>query len=211
MSAAKASAPAAAKAEKSDWLLLRSAVTTVLVLTTGVSVWLIKGSMYGGKSAAHVWWYGWVTALSTGLGALPMAFVKSADRYFLGISNALAGGMMTAASACLIMEGLELGGVEGAPFTPVQCVALGGAIGIAFIIVSQYLLSGVDDVHVGILEGIDVRRVRCTRARSTRRPPNPAPAPRRRRRCRRGPCPCALTARCGSRWVRRPQRTRRRC
>ena len=52
-----------------------------------------------GRSAAHVWWYGWVTALSTGLGALPMVWYKNVSDWWLGVGNAIAAGMMTAASA----------------------------------------------------------------------------------------------------------------
>mgnify|MGYP003328248561 CR=1 FL=1 len=44
-----------------------------------------------------------------------MAFVKSSSDWWLGVANAMAGGMMTAASACLIMEGLELGSSERSP------------------------------------------------------------------------------------------------
>jgi len=128
-----------------------------------VSVWFLKGgSLYGGRSAAHVWWYGWVTALSTGLGALPTAFLRTTggdeDKYWLGLANAMAGGMMTSASAALIIEGVELGVGERAPFTPLQCVAIGGVIGIMFIVASQRILDGSDDVKFSIIEGIDARR-----------------------------------------------------
>ena len=40
-----------------------------------------------------------MTALSTGLGALPMAFVKDVGEWWVGLANAVAAGMMTAASA----------------------------------------------------------------------------------------------------------------
>ena len=84
---------------KGESVLLRSLVTAAYIAITAVSVWFLKGgSLYGGRSAAHVWWYGWVTALSTGLGALPTAFLRTTggdeDKYWLGLANAMAGGMM---------------------------------------------------------------------------------------------------------------------
>jgi len=152
--------PAPAATASGESVLLRAVATVALIATTAVSIVLANrnGSLYGGRSAAHVWWYGWVTAVSTGLGALPMAVVKTANQFYLGLSNAMAGGMMTAASAALIMEGIELGVDERSPVTPAQCVALGAAIGVAFIAISQRVLDGVGDVHLGILEGIDARR-----------------------------------------------------
>lgn len=46
-----------------------------------------------------------VTALATGLGALPFAFVPGMTRAWLGISNALAAGFMLSASGALLIEG----------------------------------------------------------------------------------------------------------
>ena len=35
----------------------------------------------------HVWYYGWITALSTGVGVLPFFFFSEPDKYWMGISN----------------------------------------------------------------------------------------------------------------------------
>jgi hypothetical protein len=35
----------------------------------------------------HVFYYGWLTAVSTGLGALPLAFAPNLSAYWVGISN----------------------------------------------------------------------------------------------------------------------------
>jgi zinc transporter, ZIP family len=44
------------------------------------------------------------TAVATGLGALPFAFVDTMSRRWLGISNALAAGFMLSASGALVIE-----------------------------------------------------------------------------------------------------------
>lgn len=38
-------------------------------------------------SIQHVFYYGWLTAVSTGLGALPLAFAPNLSAYWVGISN----------------------------------------------------------------------------------------------------------------------------
>jgi len=46
----------------------------------------------------HVFYYGWITALSTGLGVVPIIFCPDLSPYYIGVANAIACGMMTAAS-----------------------------------------------------------------------------------------------------------------
>jgi hypothetical protein len=41
----------------------------------------------GEPTLLHVWYYGWITALSTGLGVLPLVFISNFDKYWVGISN----------------------------------------------------------------------------------------------------------------------------
>jgi ZIP family zinc transporter len=38
-------------------------------------------------SIQHVFYYGWLTAISTGLGALPLVFAPNLASYWVGISN----------------------------------------------------------------------------------------------------------------------------
>jgi Fe2+ transport system protein B len=40
-------------------------------------------------TVGHVWYYGWITALSTGLGVLPLIFVPHLDKFWIGVSNGM--------------------------------------------------------------------------------------------------------------------------
>ena len=62
----------------------------------------------GAPSVGYVFYYGWITAISTGLGVLPFLFVTDASEFWIGMCNAIAGGMMTAASYSLAYEGITL-------------------------------------------------------------------------------------------------------
>lgn len=37
--------------------------------------------------AQHVWYYGWITAVSTGVGVLPFFFFSEPNKFWMGISN----------------------------------------------------------------------------------------------------------------------------
>ena len=54
----------------------------------------------------HVWAYSWITAVCTGIGAIPFLLVDDVNKYWLGVCNAAAAGMMIAASVVLSYEGL---------------------------------------------------------------------------------------------------------
>lgn len=54
-----------------------------------------------------VFFYALLTALATGLGALPFFFIKNISPSFLGKSNAVAAGLMLSASYNLIFEGYK--------------------------------------------------------------------------------------------------------
>ncbi len=83
-----------------------------------------------------VFLYALATALATGLGAIPFLFVKDVSHRVIAISNAVAAGLMLGASFGLVSEGTVHG----------RWGTLGGAaIGVAFILVTQRLLSDYDD------------------------------------------------------------------
>lgn len=56
----------------------------------------------------QVFLYATMTAVATGLGALPFFFIKDISPSLLGKSNAAASGLMLAASFSLIMEGYNV-------------------------------------------------------------------------------------------------------
>ena len=90
-----------------------------------------------------------VTALATGLGALPLLFVRSAGRFVLGASNAIAAGVMLAASLSLSLQG-----VDRSPWR----TAVGVALGICFVLVTQRYLEHDHGHRMGSLRGEDARR-----------------------------------------------------
>ncbi len=75
--------------------------------------------------------YGLLTALATGIGALPFLFVRSVSHRGVTYSNAVASGLMLGACFGLIAEGTQFG---------VWQTIVGLNIGIAFILVTQQLL-----------------------------------------------------------------------
>jgi ZIP family zinc transporter len=87
-----------------------------------------------------------VTAIATGLGAAPFLFIKDMSRWWLGIANAVAAGLMLAASYGLM--------VEGSAYGPGRTIA-GILIGAALIAVGHRLVAGRKDLHVGALRGAD--------------------------------------------------------
>lgn len=94
-----------------------------------------------------VFLYASLTAVATGLGALPFLFVSRPSRRWLGIANAAAAGLMTAASLGLIQEGAA---------QAVPGVIWGGAAGLVFLLLSRKALtSRKEPVTIGGLRGAD--------------------------------------------------------
>jgi hypothetical protein len=77
-------------------------------------------------------------AVASGLGAAPFFFVSNVNRKWLGIANALASGVMLAASFGLVQEGLD--GVRRSEHSLLRLVA-GMILGLVFIIVSEVCIA----------------------------------------------------------------------
>ncbi len=90
-----------------------------------------------------------LTALATGLGALPFVFVHSMSRIWLGISTAIAAGIMLAASVALLREATVYSSWR----------TVGGTLaGIVFIVAFRRVLRNHDHFSAGSLRGVDARK-----------------------------------------------------
>lgn len=103
--------------------------------------------------AATVFIAALITALATGLGALPLLSSRVSGRNALGLANAAASGVMLGASLSLVLEGMDRGSGR---------TALGLLAGVAFILVLSRLLHVPhEELVLGTLRGEDAVR-RCS-------------------------------------------------
>ena len=87
------------------------------------------------SGASPVFVYALLTALATGLGAIPFLFVRTVSERFVAYSGAIAAGLMLGASFGLVAEGTAYGSGE---------TLLGGLLGVGFILVAQRILGDRD-------------------------------------------------------------------
>jgi len=90
-----------------------------------------------------------ITAIMTGVGALPFLFFRNVNGRLLGYSNAVAAGLMLAASHSLIAEGVALNA---------ERALIGVLIGLGAIIASNRLIPSGDGLEVANLGGVDARK-----------------------------------------------------
>ena len=89
------------------------------------------------------------TAIATGFGAIPFAFVRNMSPRTMGIANALAAGLMLGASFGLVAEGARHG---------IGLTLAGAATGLAFILLTQRYLAD-HDVSFGDIQGASAQRM----------------------------------------------------
>lgn len=111
-----------------------------------------------GKSAHYVWWCGWMTAVATGLGALPFYWLRDINKYWLGICNGLAGGMMLAATGCLFYEAWHIPQYADYGVSVTYRLLVGVGLGVLFIKFTKVFLEDYEDVKVCGLRGLDARK-----------------------------------------------------
>ena len=90
-----------------------------------------------------------VTAVATGLGALPFLVVRDISNWWLGIFNAIAGGLMLAASHSLIAEGSALSDVR---------TLIGVLVGLGLIVGANTMIQRQEGHDVAELAGADARK-----------------------------------------------------
>ena len=65
-------------------LVLTAVLAAISYLTLPETLHLPPGTR---PTLLHVWYYGWISALSTGLGVLPLVFAPELDTFWIGVSN----------------------------------------------------------------------------------------------------------------------------
>jgi zinc transporter ZupT len=90
-----------------------------------------------------------LTAFATGLGALPFLFLRSLSLFWVSIANAVAGGLMFAATHSLIAEGVTL--------SPARTIA-GMLIGLAGILAGKHFIRAHDHMEIANLAGGNARK-----------------------------------------------------
>jgi zinc transporter ZupT len=97
---------------------------------------------------ALVFLAGLVTALATGLGALPFLFVRTVSPKVVAWSNAIAAGLMLGASFTLVVEGLVFGAWQ---------TVVGANLGVGFILLTQMVLPE-ETASFGTLKGLNAHK-----------------------------------------------------
>ena len=90
-----------------------------------------------------------ITALATGLGALPFFLIKDIPRRWLGIFNGMAAGLMLGASHSLINKGIDLSVLQ---------LLLGVLVGLVFISLAHSRIKTDGSVNVAGLQGADAAK-----------------------------------------------------
>jgi ZIP family zinc transporter len=111
----------------------------------------------------HVWFYGWLAAITTGLGALPLLFFSKPADFWLGASNAVAAGMMLSASYSLITEGVALDHdgavVLGHEVSHTARVIFGIMLGMVFVRCTKSFVEGHEDLRLGDIQGLEAAKI----------------------------------------------------
>ena len=138
----------------------QSCLLVALVAATAHAVRTIRASAASEEIGVPlVWAYGFVTAATTGIGALPFLLVGRVEKTWLGCSNAAAGGMMLGASAILLMEGYAAEGTLALGWRIGSLVGAGLGLGLMFIVVTRVVFAEwFEELQLGNLSAVDSRK-----------------------------------------------------
>jgi ZIP family zinc transporter len=138
------------------------ATVVALVIIAAISVFTCPDTLQpvGRPTLLHVWYFGWISAVSTGLGVLPLILSPCVNTWWIGVTNAVAAGMMIAASYSLIVEGINFSEPDDSSETPSSVrTAIGAVCGLLFILSTKSFLEKHEDLKVVGLAGADARKV----------------------------------------------------
>ncbi len=113
------------------------------------SVESVQATGPGLEMVTRVFVYASITALATGLGALPFLLVRRITSTVVAYSNAVASGLMLGASFGLLAEGTQHGTWQ---------VFVGANVGVLFILATSKWLEG-HDLQFGSVRGLGARRM----------------------------------------------------
>ena len=100
-------------------------------------------------STTHVFVYALLTALATGLGAVPFAFLRAVSPRVIAYANAVASGLMLGASFGLVVEGSQYGSWQ---------TIIGANLGVLFILATHTLLKR-HEIRFGLVTGAGARTI----------------------------------------------------
>lgn len=136
----------------------------VLALLATITYATYPGVTWGNNALVPtmhtVFYYGWISAISTGFGVLPLCFISEMREYWIGVTNAIAAGMMSAASYSLFIEGCAFHDESD-----VSCLSssirtgIGCLLGLLFILGTKSFLDQNEDLKLGSLSGADTRKI----------------------------------------------------
>lgn len=107
-----------------------------------------------------VFYYGWISAISTGFGVLPLCFVTELKEFWVGVSNAIAAGMMFAASYSLFSEGCTFyDDNDASRLSAAFRTGIGCLLGLLFILGTKTFLDKNEDAKLGSLSGADTKKI----------------------------------------------------
>jgi len=78
---------AASSSEKQKSSSIISWVVSLFLLCISYSTCPTNLQPQGKPTVQHVWYFGWISALSTGLGVLPLIFAPNMNSFWVGVSN----------------------------------------------------------------------------------------------------------------------------
>lgn len=114
------------------------------------------------EPTAHtVFFYGWISAISTGLGVIPLCFVREMKEYWVGVSNAIAAGMMCAASYSLFVEGCTFHDPnDSSTLSSPLRTAIGCTLGLGFILLTKnFIERHEDETQLSSLSGANTKKI----------------------------------------------------